>query len=343
MRKVLSLGAIVTLAGLAAAGGEKVHVEVGPIAPASRPAIVNVSNTIPPAYSNQLLCNLRRSDRIDRMLNDIVNQTLSSVRTINKEDVAVSLIELCPDDGGPAAIGHVNGDHMLYASGLARLPYAAALYNANGGNLPASTEAAVKASLRDGDFDAANSIAERLRARKGGEGANYFLATLGMEDFNVNQRFITSDPEGADAARLGRKLHMNYENSNRMTSNQAAGLFYLLAHDALVSPYASQALKAYMHHPLEQKKIGPLAGIADGLPVGAEIITLNGFTVRNYHEAALVKLPNGKRYVLSVMTKYNNYPTVFTPLLSRTIAFRMMTSTGSEDPALHTYIPARAR
>ena len=136
---------------------------------------------------------------------------------------------------------------------------------------------------------------------------------------------------------------MNYENSNRMTSNQAAGLFYLLANDALVSPFASQALKAYMHHPLEQKKIGPLAGIADGLPVGAEIVTLNGYTVRNYHEAALIKLPNGRQYVLSVMTKYNNYPTVFIPLLSRTIAFRMMTSTGDEDPALHTYIPPRAR
>lgn len=350
MRKLLSLGAVVSMASLATAGGEKVIVEVGP-APLVRRA-VNTPETaaafraVPASYSNSLLCSLRRSERIDKMLNEIVDQTLSMVRTINKEDVAVTLIELCPDDGCAAALGHVHGEEMLYASGLARLPYAAALYGAKaskGGSLPAGMKADIMASLRDTDYEASNRLINHLRAIKGSEYANWYLSSVGLQDFNVNQRFVTGDPVGLDADTLGRKLILNYENSNRMTSNQAAGLFYLLSHDALVSPGASQAMKAYMHHPLEQKKIGPLAGIADGLPVGAEIITANGYSVRNYHEAALISLPNGKKYVLSAMTKYNGYPTVFIPLLSRTIAFRMMTSTGSEDPALHTYIPARAR
>jgi hypothetical protein len=201
----------------------------------------------------------------------------------------------------------------------------------------------VMASLRDAHYGASNSLIDHLRGTKGFEYANWYLGSLGMQDFNVNQRFVTGDPAGVDADTLGRKLVMNFENSNRMTSNQAAGLMYLLSHDALVSPGASQALKAYTHRPLEQQKIAPLAGISEGLPVGATLSSVNGYTVRNYHEAGLIKLPNGKQYVLSVMTKYNGYPTVFIPLVSRTIAFRMMTSTGSEDPALHTYIPARAR
>lgn len=346
MRKVLSISAVAAMASLAVANGDQIRVEVGPVPAAPRAKVVQVSNpgsALSPAYSNQLLCSIRRSERIDKQLNEIVNQTLSMVGSINKEDVAVSLIELCPEDGGPAALGHVHGDEMLYASGLARLPYAAAAYQTRGGSLPNSMEADVMASLRDGNNQATNNLVDYLRSRRSGEYANYYLASIGMADFNVNQHFITGDPAGADARRLGRKLEMNYENSNRMTANQAAGLFYLLSHDALVSPAASQSLKAYMHHPLEQKKIGPLAGIADGLPVGSEIITLNGYTVRNYHEAALIKLPNGRQYVLSVMTKYNGYPTVFIPLVSRTIAFRMMTATGSEDPALHTYIPARVR
>src|SRR5690606_6928847 len=115
-------------------------------APAPRPAIVSVSNpasVIPPSYSHQLLCSIRRSDRIDRQLNEIVNQTLSMSRNINKEDVAVTLIELCPQDGCAAALGHVHGDEMLYASGLARLPYAAAVYNARGGKISNAMEADV--------------------------------------------------------------------------------------------------------------------------------------------------------------------------------------------------------
>ncbi len=346
MRKVLSLGAITVMAGLASAGGEDIKVEVSsaPVKHAVRTKASNAAYSVLPAsYSNSLLCSLRRSERLDKMINEIVDQELSQVRTVNKEDVAVTLIEICPEDGGPAAIGHVHGEEMLYASGLARVPYAAALYASKGGNLSPAMRADVMASLRDVDYGASNRLIDHLRAVKGGEYANWYLNNLGLQDFNINQRFVTGDPVGEDAETLGRKLEMNYENSNRMTSNQAAGLFYLLSHDALVSPGASQALKAYMHHPLEQKKVGPLAGIADGLPVGSTIVTANGYSVRNYHEAALVKLPNGKQYVLSVMTKYNGYPTVFIPLVSRTIAFRMMTSTGSEDPALHTYIPPRAR
>lgn len=348
MRKVLSLGAIAIMASLATAGGNNVTIEVGPVV---HPAVHTRSGsaafrTVPVSYSHSLLCNLRRSERIDKMLNEIVNQTLSEVRTVNKADVAVSLIEICPDDGGGAAIGHVHGDNMLYASGLARVPYAAALYSAkakSGKSLPSGMKADIMASLRDDNVGASNRLINHIRAIKGSEYANWYLASIGFQDFNVNQRFVTGDPAGSDRDRLGRKLAMNYENSNRMTSNQAAGLFYLLASDALVSPGASQAMKAYMHHPLEQKKISPLAGIAAGLPVGSELVTANGYTVRNYNEAAYISLPNGKKYILSVMTKYNGYPTVFIPLLSRTIAFRMMTSTGSEDPALHTYIPPRAR
>lgn len=337
MRKVLSLGAIALMASLATAGGEgTVHVKKSK----SDSAAYRV---IPVSYSNSLLCSLRQSERINKTLNEIVNQTLSQVRTINKEDVAVSLIEICPDDGCEAAIGSVHGEEMLYASGLARLPYAASLYSTEGGNVPDGIKADVMASLRDADYAATNRLVDHLRGSKDAEAANRFLHNLGFQNFNVNQRFVSASPEGEDADGLGRKLHMNYENSNRLTANQSAGLFYLLAHDALVSPGASQAMKAYMHHPLEQKKIGPLQGIAAGLPVGSEIVTLNGYSVRNYHETALVTLPNGKKYVLSVMTKYTGYPTSFIPLLSRTIAFRMMTSTGSEDPALHTYIPKLVR
>ena len=334
MYKVLSISAFALMTSLALAGGDSVKHAVKTNS--------SVYSAVPASYSSSLLCNLRQSDRINRSLNEIVDQTLSSVRTINKEDVAVSLIEICPEDGCQPAIGSVHGEEMLYASGFARLPYAAATFAAEG-KVSGQLKADLMASLRDADYGATNRVIDNLRSSGGSDAANKFLYQLGFQDFNVNQRFVSGEPAGDDADSLGRKLTMNYENSNRLTSNQVAGLFYLISQDALVSPGASQTMKAFMHHPLEQRKISPLQGIAGGLPVGSEIVSINGYSVRNYHEAALVTLPNGKKYVLSVMTKYNRYPTVFIPLLSRTIAFRMMTETGSEDPALHTYIPKLAR
>jgi hypothetical protein len=135
-------------------------------------------------------------------------------------------------------------------------------------------------------------------------------------------------------------MELNYENSNRVTANQAAALMYLVENEAVVSHCASQAMKSYMFKPVEQAKIGTLQGIAAGLPAGSKMIGIKGFTRQNFNEVAAVSLPNGKKYVLSVLTRYDERPNMFVTQLSRIVAHRNMTKTGDDDLSDYQEIPA---
>jgi len=368
MRRLLTVGMSLALASLAVADGEVKKDVIVQVAHAPAPKKRVMKEATPTAFlpigvdqSRAMMCNLQQSRELTRKLEELVNLTLSGVRTLNKEDVFVTMIDLCPDGSGISggkgpSIGHVHGEDMQYASGLAKLFYGVSVYQLLSSNCVDMTPALqedVMRMLRDGDNAATNRLVDFVTGTESGpdlpypdlcdfaikrEYVNAYLTDLGFQHFNVNQKVSVGSPVGRDLQLLGRKLPLNYENSNRVTSNQVAALMYLLDQEALVSPGASHAMKAYMHRPLEQQKVRPLAGIAAGLPVGSKVVSINGYTVRNYADAAIVTLPNGVRYILAVMTKYNDYPTVFIPLLSRYIAHRQMTSTGSDDPDQHLYI-----
>jgi hypothetical protein len=321
---------------------------------------------VPVERSKAMLCGLGRSENMDKMLNEVVNTVLASQRVLNKEDVFVTLIDICPeqcswlgDSPGPI-MASLHGDEMQYASGMAKLVWASTVYNylvSNCTDMTPPLQEDLMRMLRDGDNAAANRIVDFVTGTESGPAigypelcdfskkrdyANWYLTTLGFQDFNINQKVTTVNPAGRDLQMLGRKLPLNFENSNRLTSNQVAGLFYLLDQEALISPGASHAMKAYMFRPVEQQKLRALPGIAAGLPIGSKLVSLNGYTVRNYADAGIITLPDGQRYILSIMTKYNDYPSAFIPMLSRFIAFRMQTRSGTEDPDQYLYIPPLA-
>jgi hypothetical protein len=373
VRRLLPLAASLAFASLALADGDdskKVVVEVAPAkarpAAAKRAVVPTAFIPTPIEQSRALLCSLNRSENMDKWLNELVNESLAAQRVINKEDVFVSYIDLCPqpknllgDSPGPV-LASVHGDEMQFASGLAKLIWAITAYKYlqdDCSDMTPALQEDIMRMLRDGDNASTNRIVDFVTGTESGPGlaypaicdfskrrdyANWYLTNLGFKDFNVNQKVTTVNAAGRDLQLLGRKLPLNYENSNRLTTNQIAGLFYLLDQEALISPGASHAMKAYMFRPLEQQKLRAVPGIAAGLPVGSKVWSLNGYTVRNYADAALVELPSGQRYVLSIMTKYEGYPTSFIPLLSRMIAFRNQTSTGDEDPDQYLYIPPLA-
>ena len=370
MRRLLLVGTSLALVSMAIADGDdsKVVVNVAPAKKqvAARAVTPTAFIPVPVQQSHAMLCALNRSENSNKWLNELVNEALSSQGTMNKEDVFVSFIDLCPqpknflgDSPGPI-LASVHGDEMQYASGMAKLVWATTVYNYLVQNCTAMTpplQEDVMRMLRDGDNAASNRIVDFVTDTESGPAlgypelcdftkkrdyANWYLTTLGFQDFNVNQKVSASNPAGRDLQSLGRKLPINFENSNRLTSNQIAGLFYLLDQEALVSPGASHAMKAYMFRPLEQQKVRALPGIAGGLPVGSKLVSLNGYTVRNYADAGIITLPSGQRYILSIMTKYNDYASSFIPILSRMIAFRMQTSTGDEDPDQHLFIPKLA-
>ncbi|MCX7718770.1 MAG: class A beta-lactamase-related serine hydrolase [Candidatus Sumerlaeaceae bacterium] len=307
--------------------------------------------TIPPAESRRLVCELVESPLMSKNVEEWVDTALAGTMGLNKEDVFVTYLEMCRENNGPPHFGHYNGNDMQFASGISRLFYATALY----WHLQRSCQPMSKslfddtfAMLNKGDAKATSRIVDYLTNTESGDElagralaqfarrrdiANmFFICCIGFENFNVNQKIWPTVPSPRDLQLLGEKLPLNYENSNRVTTNQVAALLYLIDQEGIVSRCASRRIKEMMYRPVEQAKVAPLPGIAAGLPVGAKMWSLNGYTVRNYHDAAIVSLPNGKHYILVVFTKYpKDYPTDFIPKLSEVAANRLMQSTGDFD------------
>lgn len=328
---------------------------------------------IPLECSNAVKSQIVEAPGLSKMVEEVTNLALAGAGVLNKHDVSVTLIELCPNKpcaglcGGidwitccPTRFGHVNGDVPRFAAGVARMFWATALYHGLQSqciNMNHELENDVIAMLHNADPVATNRIIDFLTGTTSGPSlgypefcnfagkrdyANYVFTRVGFNRFNVNQKIMPVPPVGRDAQLLGRKLPMNYENSNRVTSNQAAALMYLIDQEAIVSRCASRAMKAYMFAPLDQRKIDVLAGVSYGVPMGSQVISVNGYTVNNYHEVAKVTLPNGTEYILAVFSNYRVHPTTFISSLSRIIAHRFMEKTGDFDPNDYLTIPPLA-
>lgn len=306
---------------------------------------------IPMCTTREVLCDVVESLQKNKRVEEWVTLALSQVGTLNNQDVFVSFIELCRESGGPPHLGHWQGDEMQYASSFAKVFYGTALmYELQDNKIPMTGAMCedLRCMLFNNDNAATNRLVDWMSGTESGERlgyaefcsfakkrdyTNWYFTNVGFRNFNVDQKIFTMPPSGRDLQLLGNKLPLNYENSNRVTTNQMAALLYLIQVEKIVSPDACQIMKQYMYRPVEQRKLQPLQGIAWGLPVGSKLVSLTGYTNHNYHEAAIVTLPNHKQYILSVMTKYRNYPTMFIPILSQIIADWQMERTGDREPS----------
>jgi hypothetical protein len=330
---------------------------------------------IPLEMSNALRCEIAEAPGVDKLVEEVTNLALAGAGGINKGDVSVSLIEVCPEPkqacGGVCSalkfpcccgsrFGHLQGDQPRYAAGVARMFWATALLHGVQSKcikVNPALESDLITMLHNADPMASNRIIDFVSGTTSGPNlgfnafcnfagkrdyANYVFSRVGFHHFNVNQKILPVSTGGRDLQLLGRKLVMNHENSNRVTTNQAAALMFMIDQEAIVSKCASRAMKAYMMSPLDQRKIDTLSGIAFGLPIGSQIISVNGYTNHNYHEVAKVTLPNGFEYVLAVFSNYRVQPTTFISSLSKILAHRYMDKTGDFDPEQYLTIPALA-
>ncbi|GIX43804.1 MAG: hypothetical protein D6691_03480 [Candidatus Hydrogenedentota bacterium] len=312
---------------------------------------------IPLSETQRLLCDLVESQILSKKVAEWTDLAGASCAPLNQEDVAVTWLEICRESGGPPHFGHFAGNEPMYASSLAQLFYAVAAYKklADQGISQSKIESDIEAMLAENDYEAANRVVDFVTGTESGDEltggdfkafkrqrnvVNRYFRDLGFENFNVNQKFWTDTPSPRDLQLLGKPLSQNYEHSNRVTANQVAALAYLIDREAIVSPQACQKIKSYCSRHVDQAKIGALAGIAAGLPRGAKMWGVKGFTRQNYNEVAVVDLPNGSRYVLAVLSRYQQRPNNFATQVSRIAAHRAMMKTGDDERT--EYVPQTA-
>jgi beta-lactamase class A len=303
---------------------------------------------IPVEESCRVLNEVLASPVLSKKVEGWVDNSLAACYGLNKEDVAVGYLLISRENHGAPHLGQFRGDEPMYASSVAKLFYAVAAYKKMQDHCmrDSKVEKDIEAMLRDDDHQAANRVVDFITGTESGgelsggdyrsfahkrDAVNRYFREVGFEGFNLNQKFWTDTPSPRDLQLLGRKLALNYENSNRVTADQAAELLYLIYADAIVSKDACEKIKKAIARDVDQAKVGVLQGIAAGLPSGAKMWSVKGFTWQNFNEVALVQLPNGQVYVLSVLTRYPDHAKNFSTQLSRIVAHRLMTKTGDQD------------
>jgi hypothetical protein len=247
-------------------------------------------------------------------------------------------------DGRASPLGwNYRGDRPLYPASVVKLFYMVAVHAWRAqGRLRASRELdrALSAMIRESSNDATNYIVDLLSGATGGpelphaafkrwisrrQAVNrYFGAWRWPEfaDINVMQKTWDEGPYGRE-----RQARTRIRNGrNLLTTDATARLMWAIERGAVVSRAASHAMLSLLERkPCDgcENVENQISGfLGEGLPPGSRLWSKAGWTSDTRHDAALIELPNGRRFVLVVFTEGKEQSTnkELLPLLARRLA-----------------------
>ncbi len=127
---------------------------------------------------------------------------------------------------------------------------------------------------------------------------NRYFHSLGFDSLNVNQKTWDELPDGRERQFLGAEQGQNFVNSNKLTTDETAELFYLIELGKVVSPRACHTMKKLL-----RRTVAPGSQFINGaVPIGTRIWAKAGYTDSKCHDAAILHLANGKKLVLVIFT-----------------------------------------
>lgn len=136
-------------------------------------------------------------------------------------------------------------------------------------------------------------------------------------DLNANGKTWCEGVYGREKQLLGAKR----EHRNRITSDGMAAMALWIARRRAVSAEASEAMLALMNRPLEEPGYSQVKEFGgEALPAGSKLWSKAGWTSEVRHDAMIVELPNGRRYVAAILTRGTADDVTLVPFLSKRIA-----------------------
>jgi len=262
--------------------------------------------------------------RIESGLAGIVAAVVGAARRrfagLSPSDLALTL--LLPA-GREAAGASYRGDRPIYPASLVKLFYLAALQGwLEAGRLAPSRELAAAAAAMIGvsSNDATALVVDLLSGTTGGpalpaaalhrwvarrRAVNRYFAAWRCPEFagiNLTQKTWGEGP-------YGRERQACFEiagNRNRLTSDAIARLLLAISRGEAASRRRSAAMLKLMARPLPADKADPFNQVTgflgDGLPAGARLWSKAGWTSQTRHDAAIVELAGGLRFILVACT-----------------------------------------
>lgn len=271
---------------------------------------------------------------LQEMLDKTVAATFENFPALKKEELAITAIDL-KERGHPQSATY-RGDVPIYPASVVKLFYLEAAHRwMEDGKLKESDELrrAMKDMIVLSYNEATHYVLDMLTETTGGpelpaaemekwaekrNAVNRYFKARGFEKINVNQKPWCEGPYGRDRIFVGQ----NYTNRNMLTADATAKLLLEIATDAAVSPTRSRQMLELMARKLDAKgEGGQVRGFTgEGLPTGSKLWSKAGWTSSTRHDAALVELPGGKRFILVTFTINNASNGEIIPFVAKTFS-----------------------
>jgi beta-lactamase class A len=250
---------------------------------------------------------------LEKELTAIATAALAEFAALQPGHLSITVVRLDPESPRRASFA---GDIPYHPASVVKMFYLGAVHEeAAKGRLriDAPLDAALKDMIVESLNDATSYVVDRLTGTTSGPElwgyewerfverrnlVNRWLTGMGY-DVNANGKTWCEGVYGREKQILGE----NREYRNRFTSDAAASFLLWIARRRAVSPEASDAMLALMSRPLDRddSQVAHFGG--EALPAGSKLWSKAGWTGEVRHDAMLVELPDGTRYVAAIFTR----------------------------------------
>lgn len=256
------------------------------------------------------------SKQLQDVLDKIVARNLKKQTGLASDQVHLALID--PANPDKPRLAQYNGREPVYPSSVIKMIYMGYVYHlAREGTLKITPRVHRKLyqMIHPSSNTATAWIVDLWSGTSGGKlrspeayrefaykrnGCNRWLRSLGIDHINACQKTWGSPiPPGEKQFLRNGKPSGPWVNRNSMTAVAAARFLQILAADALVDPDSCNAMCGLMVRNVRNQSYQRMR-VAGGAPKGAEVFSKTGTTSDTFHDAGIVVLPNGRKFILTV-------------------------------------------
>lgn len=279
---------------------------------------------------------------LNAALDRMVRETLAEVSGLAEDRVHVALIDLADPEAPRSA--HFHGDEPVYPASVVKMFYMGYVYHlADRGEIEITPELRKQLTqmIRPSSNVATGKIVDtwsdtheeslmqpdefREFSEKRNACNRWLQGVLSIEDVNANQKTWGGTIPDAERQFLsGGQFGGPWVNRNSMTALSAARYLQLLAQDRLASPQSCDAMRTLMQRNVAEQPY-QRRRIAGGAPEGAKVYSKTGTTSDTFHDAGIIRLPDGHTFVLVTLVTGTGNRGNFIPELTRRVSDHLVT------------------
>ncbi len=277
------------------------------------------------ASKNYKPLKMTESAELKSVVDKAIAEVIEANEKLKPDDIAATVIDL----SDPKSIVWANsrGEAMIYPASVVKMFYLAALQRQLEDKkitMSKELERGVRDMIVDSSNEATQYVLDVLTDTSSGaelpekefekwqykrNRVNRYYSSIGYKNINVNQKTFCEDAYGIEQQSRGYKG----KNRNMLTTNATARLIAEIAMLNMVTPERSrQMLDLMKRDPFEKAGDGEsqargFSGIAlvERNMTDAKLWSKAGWTSSTRHDAAVIELPNGKKFAIVVFTERN--------------------------------------